>query len=151
MSNRRPQRPHPILGGLAGAVGGLAASWVMVQFNHLIDPGTGQSDKPGDRFAHRRVNARPNDTDATIPDEPGSMQAASAVAEPFLGRTLSEREKEIAGPAVHYLFGAAAGAAYGVAAKEISPLSWLTDACSASVSVKPHSGYIRGGAVGIST
>ena len=42
-------------------------------------------------------------------------------------------------------------AAYGLAAKAIRPLSWLTDAYSASVSVNPHSGNIRGGAVGIST
>jgi uncharacterized membrane protein YagU involved in acid resistance len=120
MSNRRQHRPHPILGGIAGAVGGLAASWVMVQFNHMLDPDTGGSDKPGDRHAHRRANARPNDTDGTISDEPGSMQAASAIAEPLLGRPLSEREKEIAGPVAHYLFGAAAGAVYGMAA-EIDP------------------------------
>ena len=42
-------------------------------------------------------------------------------------------------------------AAYGFEAKAISPLSWVTAADSASVSVKPHSGNIRGGAVGIRT
>jgi hypothetical protein len=89
----------------------------MVRFNHLISPGDGNSDKAGDRFAHRRTDARPNDTDGTLPDEPGSMQAASAIAEPLLGRRLSEREKEIGGPVMHYLFGAAAGALYGAAAE----------------------------------
>jgi hypothetical protein len=87
----------------------------MVRFNHLIAPGG--SDETGDRFAHRRVDALPNDTDGTIPDEPGSMQAASALAEPVLGRSLTEREKEIGGPVVHYLFGVAAGAMYGAAAE----------------------------------
>jgi putative membrane protein len=89
----------------------------MVRFNHLIDPGAGRSDKAGDRHAHRRQNARPNDTDGTIPDEPGSMQAASAIARPLLGRDLTEREKEVGGPILHYLFGAAAGAFYGAAAE----------------------------------
>ena len=120
MTNRRRNRSNPILGGIAGAIGGLAGAWAMVQFNHMIGPDTGKSDKPGDPYAHRRVEARPNDTDGTISDEPGSMQAASAIAEPGLGRRLTEREKEIGGPVIHYLFGAAAGAAYGVAA-EIDP------------------------------
>jgi putative membrane protein len=118
MGKRRQQRrSNPVLGGVAGAVAGLAAAWVMIRFNHMIDPDTGESDKAADRHAHRRTEARPNDTDGTIPDEPGSMQAASALAEPILGRPLKEREKEIAGPVVHYLFGAAAGAVYGVAAE----------------------------------
>ena len=116
MANRRQPRPQLWLGALAGAVGGLAGSWAMVRFNHLIDPDT-TTDKPGDAYAHRRDDARPNDTDGTIPDEPGSMQAASAMAQPVLGRPLSEREKEIGGPLVHYLFGAAVGALYGAAAE----------------------------------
>jgi hypothetical protein len=89
----------------------------MVRFNHLIEPRGGWSDKPGDPHAHRRAAARPNDTDGTIPDEPGSMQAASAIARPVLGRDLTEREKEIGGPILHYLFGAAAGALYGASAE----------------------------------
>ena len=40
-------------------------------------------------------------------------------------------------------------AAYGFAAKAISPLSWLTDEYCESVSMKPHSGNILGGAVGM--
>jgi putative membrane protein len=115
MANRMRREPSLMRGALAGAVAGLAGAWVMVRVNHLMDPGTGVSDKPGDPHAHRRVDARPNDTDGTIPDEPGSMQAASAIAEPALGRPLSEREKEIAGPVVHYAFGAATGALYGAA------------------------------------
>jgi putative membrane protein len=112
---------NPMLGALAGAIGGLAGSWTMVQFNHLIRPNNGAaSDRPGDRSAHRRVNARPNDTDGTTPDEPGSIQAAETLAEPVLGRELTEREKQIGGSAVHYLFGATVGAIYGASA-EIKP------------------------------
>ena len=42
-------------------------------------------------------------------------------------------------------------AAYGFAAKAISPLSWLSDEYCPRVSTKPHSGNIRGGAVGMTT
>jgi putative membrane protein len=120
MANYNRSRPSPMLGACAGIVGGLAASWAMVRFNHFIGPDDGRADKPGDRFAHHRDDARPNDTDATIPDEPGSMQAASAVAKPLMGRPLTVREKEIAGPVMHYLFGAAVGAVYGIAAEKDS-------------------------------
>jgi putative membrane protein len=112
--------PNPMLGALAGAVGGLAGSWAMVRFNHLIRPDGARSDRPGDRHEHRRTHARPNDTDGTIPDEPGSVQAAEAIAEPVIGRPLTEREKEIGGPILHYLFGAAMGALYGASA-EVKP------------------------------
>ena len=114
------REPNPMLGALAGAIGGLAGSWAMVRFNHLIKRGGAPSDRHGDRYAHRRSDARPNDTDGTIPDEPGSMQAAEALAEPLIGRELTEREKEVGGSALHYLFGAAVGALYGASA-EIEP------------------------------
>jgi putative membrane protein len=117
MANRRRRRGNAWLGALAGAAAGLVASWVMVRFNHLIGPNTSVSDKANDRYASRREGARPNDTDGTIPDEPGSMQAASAIAEPVLGRELTEREKDIGGPVMHYVFGATVGALYGAAAE----------------------------------
>src|SRR5215203_3963950 len=117
MSNRRRPGPNPFLGALAGALAGIAGSWAMVRFNHLIAPEGLTSDKAGDPHAHRRVDARPNDTDGTIPDEPGSMQVAEAVARPVLGRRLRDSEKEWAGPLVHYTFGASVGALYGAAAE----------------------------------
>ena len=117
MANRRRRHSNPVLGAAAGALGGLVASWMMVRFNHLMAPDSGRSDKPGDPHAHRRGTATPNDTDGTIPDEPGSMQAAAAIAEPVLGRPLTVAEKEIGGPILHYLFGATVGALYGAAAE----------------------------------
>ena len=59
----------------------------------------------------------PNDTDGTFPDEPASMQVASLAAEPVMGRTLSEDEKEVGGSIMHYLFGALMGSMYGAAAE----------------------------------
>jgi hypothetical protein len=90
----------------------------MVRFNHALAPEHSRSDKPGDRFARHRIDARPNDTDGTIPDEPGSIQAASVVAEPVVGRLLTRREKEVGGSVMHHLFGATVGALYGAAAEK---------------------------------
>ena len=86
----------------------------MVCFNRLIGGG---GFRPSDTHPERRVDARPNDTDATISDEPGSMKAADAIARPALGRRLSEPEKLAGGTLVHHLFGAMMGAMYGAAAE----------------------------------
>jgi putative membrane protein len=110
--------PNPLLGALAGAIGGLAGSWAMVRFNHLVWPDGAGTDRPGqDRHAQHRQQALPNDTDGTFPDEPGSRQLASAIADPVLGRPLTEDEKDIGGPFMHYLFGVAMGALYGASAE----------------------------------
>jgi hypothetical protein len=110
--------PNPALGALAGALGGAAGSWAMVRFNDLIWPEGSGSDRPGaDRHPERRQTALPNDTDSTIPDEPGSRQAASAISEPVLGRPLTEKEKDVGGPIMHYLFGMSMGALYGASAE----------------------------------
>jgi putative membrane protein len=106
-----------VVGALAGALGGVAGAWAMVRFNHALGGG---SFRFGDAHPHRRVRAQPNDTDGTFSDEPGTMQAASAVAEPVLGRPLRDHEKEIGGPVVHYLFSAVIGALYGATA-EVQP------------------------------
>lgn len=108
------RQPNPVLGALAGALGGLAGSWAMIRFNHLIGGG---GFRPGDSHRHRRHRAMPNDTDGTFPDEPASMQAASAIAEPVVGRPLNDAEKEIGGPIMHYLFGVLMGGMYGAAAE----------------------------------
>jgi hypothetical protein len=110
----RAQERNPLLGALAGAVGGIAGSLAMVAFNHLMGGG---GSRQGDSHPHRRTRAQPNDIDGTISDEPGSMQAAQALAAPLVRRPLDEQEKERAGVLVHHLFGAAVGAMYGAAAE----------------------------------
>lgn len=49
MANRKRRRASPLLGACAGAAAGLIASWAMVRFNHLINPGNGPSDKLAQR------------------------------------------------------------------------------------------------------
>ena len=107
---------NPFRGALAGAIGGIVGSAAMIAFNHLLaSSGFGESDL-GEHHKHRRVDAKPNDSDGTIADEPASRKAASRVANAVTGRPLNEQEKDTAGSLFHYGFGAAAGALYGALA-----------------------------------
>lgn len=113
METKIAAAPSPVLGAMAGALGGLVGSWMMVRFNHMV----GAIEENRARHPHRRVSASPNEFDGTISDEPASMQVASLTAEQAIGRPLSEKEKEYAGPVFHYGFGVVAGALYGAAAE----------------------------------
>jgi len=103
-------------GAVAGAIGGAVGSSAMVLFNHLLgSTGFGRDDR-GRRKQHRRADAKPNDADGTISDEPASEKAASNLVEAVTGAGLSERGKKIGGSIVHHAFGVAAGAIYGACA-----------------------------------
>lgn len=104
-------RPNYLLGATAGALGGVAASWAMLQFNKSLG---GTHDPHANR--HQR-NATPNDMDATISDKPGSIKVAENVAASVAGARLNDREKDVGGTLVHYLFGASMGAIYGAASE----------------------------------
>jgi uncharacterized membrane protein YagU involved in acid resistance len=81
---------------IAGAVGGLAGSWVMTQFQSLFaravqgktDPHQGEGE------------------DATV-------KTAEKISSAVLRHPLSDDEKKKAGPIVHYTYGTAIGALYG--------------------------------------
>ena len=106
-------------GAAAGAAGGALGSVAMVLFNNLLGrTGFGRQDL-GRHHAERRVDAKPNDSDGTISDEPATRKAASSVAAAATGTPLDEEEKDVGGPIVHILFGAAVGAAYGALAARV--------------------------------
>jgi hypothetical protein len=111
--NRSRRRSNVWLGAAAGALGGVAGSWAMVRFNHAVG---GTEEGQGPHHHHRR-SASPNDTDSTISDEPASIQVAALAAEAVADAPLDAREKQTGGSLVHYMFGAAVGAAYGAAAE----------------------------------
>jgi putative membrane protein len=50
-------------------------------------------------------------------EEPATVKTASAISEGVFSHSLTAREKEIAGPVVHYAVGTTAGAVYGLAAE----------------------------------
>jgi putative membrane protein len=113
-----PERDPEIWKGItAGLVGGLVASWTMVQFQKLWNDQVQQSQsKPldGHDVPEHRAEGE-NGSDKAEQDD-ATVRAAQAV----MGRPLDEDEKKIAGPAVHYTFGTFMGALYG-AATELVP------------------------------
>src|SRR5260370_41870533 len=95
---RFKQRSKPWRGLLAGAAAGLAASFLMGTLHALV-----QKASP------------PKKQD----EEDSTEKAAAAVSTKVFDHRLTRREKKTAGPIVHYLFGTAVGAIYGIAAETI--------------------------------
>jgi putative membrane protein len=99
-------------GMLAGAVGGLVASWTMNEFQKVWTAAEKQitSRKQG------KDGGQQNSEDA----EDATMKTADRISEALQGRHLTKVEKKNAGPVVHYGFGALMGAVYG-ASVEVNP------------------------------
>lgn len=105
------REPDLLKGALAGLLGGLAASWVMTQFQTAV---------PAEAFEKLLGETKEqNDSGQEQQDdsEPATVQAAEAVSEGLLGHDLTERGQQWAGPAMHYGFGSSVGAVYGALAE----------------------------------
>jgi len=84
---------------IAGAVGGLAASYVMNHFQTLWN---------------KTVKSEPKK-----PQPDPTVKTANAISRPLTHRDLSKEQAKWAGPAVHYAFGTLVGAAYGALAERV--------------------------------
>ena len=83
-------------GLIAGAVGGLAGSWLMTQFQSLLS---------------RTLEGKANPHEGQ--GEDATVKTAERIASATLDRELSAKEKKVAGPFVHYAYGTGIGALYG--------------------------------------
>jgi putative membrane protein len=99
-------------GMLAGAVGGLVASWTMNEFQKAW--AAAEKQITGGKRAQQ--GGQQNGEDA----EDATMKTADRISELVQGRHLTREEKKKAGPVVHYAFGALMGAVYG-ASVEVNP------------------------------
>ena len=108
-----PPSPSSWKGAVAGLAGGLAASFVMNQFQAVLS--TAKSVVSGDE-ADRHPGDDPSDEQETS-REPATVKAASAISEGVFDHALTKQEKTVAGPAVHFSLGGSAGALYGVVAE----------------------------------
>ncbi len=113
----RRRTPRNLLSGAAaGLIAGFAASWAMNLFMagvaRLVTGGDHGNDPQRRKFAIAEA------TRAWQERADPTGEAADAVANFVLGRHLSASERKLAGPAVHYVFGSAAGAAYGAFAED---------------------------------
>ena len=116
----------------AGLVGGLVASWTMNRFQDVwskLAKGieswpTNQLQNVWGEFAEGFEES--SNTQASKPSPTPEVQddttvrAASAVSEGLFDHKLTQSEKKIAGPAVHYILGTGVGGLYGAAA-EMAP------------------------------
>jgi putative membrane protein len=116
----------------AGLVGGLVASWTMNRFQDVWSKlAKGIASWPDYQFqnvwgefaegleeSHGSQVSKPGPKPDAQDDT--TVRAASAVSEGLFDHKLTESEKEVAGPAVHYILGTGVGGLYGAAA-EIVP------------------------------
>ena len=123
----RRKSGNPLKGMIAGAAGGLVASWVMNQFQALLSrmthgverPHGAQSLQQGSprHGVARELQERGLDREA----DTAAVRTAVVVSDRLFGLELAEREKrELAGAVVHYAFGVATGGIYGAIA-ELKP------------------------------
>jgi len=102
-------------GVIAGAVGGLVASWVMNVFMENV--GSKLQDAV-ETEEERAEAAWQQAMQADVPKEDATMKTADALVGAVTGgRHLSWEEKKIGGPIVHYAFGTLMGGLYGDAAE----------------------------------
>ena len=105
-------------GLVSGAVAGLVASWAMEQVQARVS----QAADDGADLA-QRASGHASTWSARTQDQvsgqarPATVKAADAAIEPLAHRPLSPDEQDVAGPVMHYVFGASVGAVYGVLAE----------------------------------
>src|SRR5579885_1131853 len=123
---RRARREGDVLKGLAaGVVGGLAAAWVMNQFQALLSRTfAGEERSHGAQSMQqgsprRGVGAELAAECKDAPKDPAPARLANALSVGATGRELSKGEKEFAGTVLHYAMGATSGALYGAVAEEL--------------------------------
>jgi len=122
----------------AGLIGGLVASWTMNRFqdvwSKLVE---GSESWPDNQFQNvwcefaEGLKESPGSQVSKPGPEPDvqedtTVRAASAVAESLFDHRLTQSEKKIAGPAVHYILGTGVGGLYGAAAEIAPKVTWGT-------------------------
>jgi len=116
----------------AGLIGGLVASWTMNRFQDVWSKlAKGIENWSDNQFQNVWSEfgegvGESSDTQGSKPDpnpevqDDTTVRTASAVSEGLFDHKLTQSEKKIAGPAVHYSLGTGVGGLYGVAA-ELAP------------------------------
>lgn len=108
-------KQHQIaMGAAAGALAGFAASWAMNLLMGGVAAIAGRP--PGDDPQQSKFQIARAVSDWQEQADP-TGEAADQVVRKVGGRGLTQRQRDIARPVVHYAFGSAAGAAYGALAE----------------------------------
>jgi putative membrane protein len=121
VNKEQTHEDRDILKGLsAGLLGGLIASWTMNRFQDvwikLADNEHWTNSAQASRRAEQQLERQSNNQE----QDDTTVRAASAISEGLFLHKLTENEKKIAGPAVHYSLGTSVGGLYGAVA-EVAP------------------------------
>lgn len=112
----------PVGGAVAGAVAGTLATLAMSTFQRLWAQVVPEPETPLNSL-HPAERGWPESVEAVRPSGPrhgpddATVEAADRISRHVTGHGLTVEERAVAGPAMHYLFGAVAGAAYGALAE----------------------------------
>jgi uncharacterized membrane protein YagU involved in acid resistance len=114
---KRRTRAQDVFKGIAaGAIGGLVASWTMSRFQSVWSKAAEAAANGNSRKSNGREQGQ---------EEDPTIKTAETLTQTFTGSRLNKKQKEMAGPIVHYAFGAAMGALYGAAAEFAPPVKSL--------------------------
>src|SRR5690348_22923 len=104
---------HVLRGMAAGLLAGFAASWVMNQFQELQPVHAPQPQEPGMGASQGQSQPRQQQAGGSSQEENATVKTAETISRNLFGHELSDQEKQIAGPVVHYGYGSVIGAIYG--------------------------------------
>src|SRR5579864_9305282 len=103
---------HVFRGMTEGLLAGLTASWVMNRFQ-AMRPQPRQQYSGGPSASGSRESEARQKRRSSNADEDATVKTAERVSQRVFHHELSDCEKQIAGPAVHYAYGALIGGLYG--------------------------------------
>jgi uncharacterized membrane protein YagU involved in acid resistance len=102
-------RIHLLRGMAAGLLAGCAAAYIMNQFQELRPIRKPQyTGGPSPEPEHHQEPLQ-----GTSEEEDATVKTAQRISQRVLHHNLTESEKKVAGPAVHYMYGSLIGAVYG--------------------------------------
>jgi uncharacterized membrane protein YagU involved in acid resistance len=112
---------HLWKGAVAGLAAGLAATYVMTQFQNLSGKLAKalEEDEPQNP-QHAADRGKPESGERKKQQDDATVKAASAISQGLFHHELTREEKKVAGPAMHYGFGTLTGGVYGALA-EVAP------------------------------
>ena len=96
-----------VKGAFVGIIAGLAATVVMTEYQNLLSAMSEEEKKKSKNKQEK---------------EPATVKVAEMISEGAFDHKLTKKEKEIAGPAMHFAMGATSGAIYGIAS-ELAPFT----------------------------
>lgn len=107
---------HVFRGMAAGLLAGCAASWVMNQFQQVRAQNAPQPPRGSGKEAKSQAQEDRGQQglhQGEDPDENATVKTAQRISRKLFEHELSDSEKNIAAPAVHYGYGSLVGALYG--------------------------------------